>query len=152
MLMKYFMLFFYKLKSFDFKLIFSFLAITVVLSQFALSNNSFRGYLTGIDLLEGTVPASSESIVEPCEFDLNLVSGEPSKDIIVLVNGEPYCKFDKEKVSIKVKHQSVIEILNNTTKSVTVYADNFSDNGTVTLNNGRVKVEKISLILRIVPD
>ena len=33
-----------------------------------------------------------------------------------------------------------------------VYADNFSDNGTVTLNNGRVKVEKISLILRIVPD
>ena len=150
--MKYFMLFFYKLKSLDLKLMFSILAVTVVLSQFALSNNNIRAYLTSIDMLEGTVPVSSQSIVEPCEFDLNLVSGEPSNDIIVLVNGEKYCNFDKENVKVVVKRQSVIEILNNTTKSVTVYADNFSNYGTVTLNNGRVKVDKISLILRVVPN
>ena len=150
--MKYFMLFFYKLKSLDLKLMFSFLAVTVVISQFALSNNNIRAYLTSIDMLEGTVPVSSQSIAKPCEFDLNLVNGEPSNDIIVLVNGEKYCNFDKENVKVVVKRQSVIEILNNTTKSVTVYADNFSDNATVTLNNGRVKVDKISLILRVLPN
>ena len=131
---------------------FSFLAVTVVISQFALSNNNIRAYLTSIDMLEGTVPVSSQSIAKPCEFDLNLVNGEPSNDIIVLVNGEKYCNFDKENVKVVVKRQSVIEILNNTTKSVTVYADNFSDNATVTLNNGRVKVDKISLILRVLPN
>lgn len=146
------MLFFYKLKSLDLKLMFSFLAVTVVISQFALSNNNIRAYLTSIDMLEGTVPVSSQSIAKPCEFDLNLVNGEPSNDIIVLVNGEKYCNFDKENVKVVVKRQSVIEILNNTTKSVTVYADNFSDNATVTLNNGRVKVDKISLILRVLPN
>lgn len=150
--MKYFMLFFYKLKSLDLKLMFSFLAVTVVISQFALSNNNIRAYLTSIDMLEGTVPVSSQSIAKPCEFDLNLVNGEPSNDIIVLVNGEKYCNFDKENVKVVVKRQSVIEILNNTTKSVTVYADNFSDNATVTLNNGRVKVDKISLVLRVLPN
>ena len=150
--MKYFMLFFYKLKSLDLKLMFSFLAVTVVISLFALSNNNIRAYLTSIDMLEGTVPVSSQSIAKPCEFDLNLVNGEPSNDIIVLVNGEKYCNFDKENVKVVVKRQSVIEILNNTTKSVTVYADNFSDNATVTLNNGRVKVDKISLILRVLPN
>ena len=149
--MKYFMLFLNKFKFFDVKLFVCVLAVTVVLSQFALKNSQFRGYLTGIDMLEGTVPVSSENIVTSCNFDLNIISGDPSADITVLINGEPYCVFDKKKINITIKQQSVIEILNKSNKSVTVRAENFSDNAIVTLNNGNVKVDRLSLVIRVVP-
>lgn len=126
------------------------LAFVVLISQIFLSNDSFRAYLTNVDILDGTVPVNSEYEPQTGYVTLCMTDGQPSEDIKILVNGEIYDNFDEQKKKVEIKLQSVIEVLNNSPKKIAVTAEEFSENVTATLNNGNVTVENIGVITRVI--
>ena len=132
------------------KFIVATLAFVVLISQIFLSNDSFRAYLTNVDILDGTVPVNSEYEPQTGYVTLSMTDGQPSEDIKILINGEIYDNFDEQKKKVEIKLQSVIEVLNNSPKKIAVTAEEFSENVTATLNNGNVTVENIGVITRVI--
>ncbi len=126
------------------------LAFVVIISQFCLSGNLFRSYLTNVDYLDGTVAVNSQYEAPVGYITVSLTQGEPCEDIKILVNGDEYSSFDQKQKVIQIKTQCVVEILNNTKNNVAVSVDSVSDNLTATLNNSGVIVKNICVLTRVI--
>lgn len=120
----------------------------VILSQIGLVNEATRHYLTGVDILDGAIPANGN--MKNGEITLNLDKGKPSNEISILINGDEYSKFTEKTMVVTIKNQSVIEIVNNSKNKIEVSVAGISDNLTYTYKSTDTSVDKISLICRVI--
>ena len=148
---KYFMRFFDKEKSFGhLKGLCIFLIITVIMSQIGLFSDVTRNFLTAVDILDGASAVNGNGIVEPGEVILSLDKGKPGENITILINGDEYSKFDDYTKSVRIKNQSVIEIVNDSKNKIEVSVTGISDNLTYTYKATDTSVDKISVICRVI--
>ncbi len=127
-----------------------FLLITVVMSQIGLLSETTRHFLTGIDILDGALPASGNGIVEPGEVVLHMDKGTPCDNITILINGDEYSKFAEDTVHIEITNQSVIEILNDSKQNIEVSITSVSDNLIYTYKAKDTSIDKFSVICRVI--
>ena len=130
--------------------IFILLAVVVVISQIGLVIEGTRHYLTGVDILDGAVPASGGGVVKSGELTLSLDDGTTSDKISLLINGDEYTTFSQDKITIPITNQSVVEVVNNTKQKIKVSVADMSDNLTCTYMATDTTVDNISVICRVI--
>lgn len=126
------------------------LVCCIACAQILLKIDSSRNMITSADILDGALLAGSDGLVDKGSITLSVVEGEPSDELLVLINGEEYGKILSEHMDIDITSQAVVEIRNMSKKAVTVELTSVSDNLEAVLNNERIEVDGIEVLCRVI--
>lgn len=106
----------------------SFVFLIVLISQIGLKIPSFKGMFTDIEVFEGKAINEDSDAVNMGYITLEMISGEPSDDFEILINGEKLDLFNEKVKKIELLSTSVIEILSLSGDEATVKITNITDN------------------------
>ncbi|MBE7038506.1 MAG: hypothetical protein E7404_06375 [Ruminococcaceae bacterium] len=124
--------------------------VVVLISQIGLKIPYLKSVFTDIEVFEGKA-INEDSAINSGVITLEMVSGLPSDEFEIMINGEKYDVFDEKVKKIEILSTSVVEVLSSSKDGAVIKISDMTSNLKAVTSGIDVSIKKgINMVSRII--
>jgi len=124
--------------------------VVVLISQIGLKIPYLKSVFTDIEVFEGKA-INEDSAINSGVITLEMVSGLPSDEFEIMINGEKYDVFDEKVKKIEILSTSLVEVLSSSKDGAVIKISDMTSNLKAVTSGIDVSIKKgINMVSRII--